>query len=63
MTQDQNVANWWRTDIIEMKPGEIRYRGYEVQDLIGQISFSQMIWLMLRGELPTKQQANLLDIA
>lgn len=63
MTQDKNVADWWQTDIIEMKPGEIRYRGYEIQDLIGQISFSQMIWLMLRGELPTKQQASLLDTA
>ena len=44
MTKDQNVSDWWQTDIIEMEPGMIRYRGYEIQDLIGQTSFSQMIW-------------------
>ena len=32
MTQDPNVSKWWQTDIIDMKPGEIRYRGYEIQD-------------------------------
>jgi citrate synthase len=61
MTKDKNVSDWWHTDIIEMKPGVIRYRGYDIQDLIGQTSFSQMIWLMLRGDLPTKEQALLLD--
>ena len=63
MVQDKNVSDWWQTDIIDMKPGEIRYRGYEIQDLIGQVTFSQMIWLMVRGELPTKEQGNLLDTA
>jgi len=63
MVQDPTVSQWWQTDIIDMKPGEIRYRGYEIQDLIGEISFSQMIWLMMRGELPSKGQADLLDTA
>ncbi|MBN9242236.1 MAG: citryl-CoA lyase [Mesorhizobium sp.] len=53
---------WWRTSIIEMMPGSIRLRGYEIQDLIGHVSFPAMIWLMLRGELPTDEQANLLGI-
>jgi citrate synthase len=59
----QQMKDWWRTEIIEMKPGVIRYRGYAIEDLIGRVSFSQMIWLMLRGELPTPAQAALLDIA
>ncbi|TIS48040.1 citryl-CoA lyase [Mesorhizobium sp.] len=54
---------WWRTGIIEMRPGVIRLRGYEIQDLIGRVSFPAMIWLMLRGELPSEQQAELLGIA
>ncbi|TIL30916.1 citryl-CoA lyase [Mesorhizobium sp.] len=54
---------WWQTDIIEMRPGVIRLRGYEIQDLIGRISFPAMIWLMLRGELPGEEQAALLGIA
>ncbi|TIT85181.1 MAG: citryl-CoA lyase, partial [Mesorhizobium sp.] len=54
---------WWRTGIIEMSPGVIRLRGYEIQDLIGRVSFPAMIWLMLRGELPSEDQAALLGIA
>lgn len=54
---------WWATSIIEMKPGMIRYRGYAIEDLIGRISFPAMIWLMLRGELPSDEQADLLGIA
>ncbi len=53
----------WQTSIIEMRPGIIRLRGYEIQDLIGRVSFPAMIWLMLRGELPSEDQAALLGIA
>lgn len=57
------AEEWWQTSIIEMMPGVIRLRGYEIQDLIGRISFPAMIWLMLRGELPRDEQAELLGIA
>lgn len=55
--------DWWQTDIIAMRPGEIRLRGYAIEELIGHISFPAMIWLMLRGELPGDEQAELLGIA
>jgi citrate synthase len=55
--------DWWRTAIIEMEPGMIRLRGYPVEDLIGRVSFPAMIWLMLRGDLPTEAQAALLGHA
>jgi citrate synthase len=54
---------WWSTDIIDMSPGAIRFRGYAVEDLIGRISFAQMIWLMTRGELPDLRAAKLLEAA
>ncbi|WP_142846276.1 citryl-CoA lyase [Telmatospirillum sp. J64-1] len=59
----QLSEDWWSTEIIEMKPGMIRYRGYAIEDLIGRISFPAMIWLMLRGELPSEAQAELLGTA
>ncbi|WP_119157175.1 citryl-CoA lyase [Caldimonas tepidiphila] len=61
--ESKGVSDWWRTSIIEMAPGIIRYRGYPIQELIGQISFAQMIWLMTRGELPSEGQGRLLDAA
>jgi citrate synthase len=60
---DHRVSDWWRTSIIEMSPGVIRYRGYPIEELIGRISFAQMIWLITRGELPSEGQGRLLDAA
>lgn len=57
----QQASDWWSTSIIDIRPGVINTRGIPIQDLIGKISFPQMIWLMLRGELPTAPQARLLE--
>src|SRR5437868_565740 len=55
--------NWWSTSIIEMKPGMIRYRGYAIEELIGRLSFAEMVYLMTRGELPHPAAAKLLEAA
>jgi citrate synthase len=59
----EKATQWWSTEIIDMKPGVIRFRGYPIEQLIGAISFPQMIWLMLRGEMPSAAQARLLEAA
>ncbi len=59
----QQAADWWSTSIIDIRPDVIRPRGIPIQELIGSASFPQMIWLMLRGELPTPAQARLLEAA
>lgn len=58
-----DIRHWWRTSIIDMKPGEIRFRGTPIEDLIGNVTFSQMVWLMLRGTLPSEAEASLLESA
>ncbi len=58
-----DVSDWWRTAIIDMEPGRIALRGHPIEDLIGQVSFAQMIWLMVRGDLPTEAQARLFEAA
>lgn len=57
------AEDWWSTEIINMRPGVIEFRGYQVQELIGRVSFPQMIWLLLRGDLPTPDQSALLEAA
>src|SRR5262249_57375132 len=59
----ERAIQWWSTDIIDMKAGVIRLRGYPIEQLIGTISFPQMIWLMLRGDLPSPEQGALLEAA
>ncbi len=64
MTSDERaVRQWWRTSIIDMKPGQIAFRGNAIEDLIGSVSFPQMIWLMVRGDLPSDAQARLFEAA
>ncbi|MES0863386.1 citryl-CoA lyase [Ruegeria sp. SCPT10] len=64
MTMDERaVRHWWRTSIIDMKPGQIAFRGNAIEDLIGNVSFPQMIWLMVRGDLPSDAQARLFEAA
>ncbi|TWA99451.1 citryl-CoA lyase [Bradyrhizobium stylosanthis] len=59
----QKATEWWSTDIIDMKPGVIRFRGFPIEQLIGRVSFPQMIWLMLKGDLPSPEQGALLEAA
>lgn len=59
----QTPEQWWATDIIDMSPGVIRFRGYAIEDLIGSVTFAQMVWLMTRGELPDPRAAKLLEAA
>ena len=54
---------WWSTAIVDIHPGKIGIRGYPIQELIGAVTFPEMIWLMVRGELPTRAQARLLEAA
>ena len=58
-----DASAWWDTSIIDIHPGKIAIRGYPVEQLIGRVRFPEMIWLMLRGELPTAVQAELLEAA
>ena len=59
----QAIRTWWRTSIIDMEPGRITFRGHPIEDLIGNASFAQMIWLMTRGDLPSEAEAKLLECA
>ena len=65
-TPEELIADcgaWWDTAIIDIHPGKIAIRGYPIEELIGRVRFPDMIWLMLRGELPTRGQSDLLEAA
>jgi citrate synthase len=65
-TPEELIADcgaWWDTAIIDIHPGKIAIRGYPIEELIGRVRFPDMIWLMLRGELPSRGQSDLLEAA
>jgi citrate synthase len=51
----------WNTSITQIKPNEVRLRGYRIDELMGEITFAQAIFLALKGELPEPKVARLLD--
>ena len=59
----RKATDWWSTSIIDIEPGKIAVRGYPIQELIGTLRFPDMIWLMLRGEVPEPAQSRLLEAA
>jgi len=58
-----DCSAWWDTEIIDIHPGKIAIRGYPIEQLIGRVRLPDMIWLMLRGELPSRGQSELLEAA
>ena len=55
------MADKWQTAITEVKPNEIRLKGYLVSELMGTRSFAETVWLALTGELPPPQRRALIE--
>ncbi|MCK9152164.1 citryl-CoA lyase [Methanobacterium alcaliphilum] len=51
----------WRTAITKVEPNRILTRGYLQEKLIGNISFAEMVYLLVKGELPSKNEAKMLE--
>lgn len=58
-----DVSDWWRTSIIDMEPGRIHLRGTPIEEMIGTVSFPEMIWLLVRGDRPDPARARLFEAA
>ena len=50
-----------RTSITNIQPNKIITRGYPQEELIDNISFSEMVYLLLKGELPSFKEAKILN--
>ncbi|RMF28989.1 MAG: citryl-CoA lyase, partial [Chloroflexi bacterium] len=51
----------WKTAITQVKPNEIRLRGYRIDELMGRATFGQAVYLALRGELPSPEVGRLIE--
>ena len=51
----------WKTAISQVRAGKILIRGYNLTDLIGRTTFSEMLWLVTMGELPSPEVARVMD--
>jgi citryl-CoA lyase len=51
----------WRTAITQHVGHETYIRGYRLLDLVGNLSFAQAIYLILKGELPTEKESKMME--
>lgn len=51
----------WKTAITDIGPGRIRVRGYDIADVMEKLSFAEAVFLILKGELPSKAEAALMN--
>lgn len=52
---------FWRTEISAVKPNEIRLRGYDLAEMIGTQSFGAVVYLLLKGELPSGNEGRMIE--
>lgn len=50
----------WNTAITDVKPNEVRVRGYRIDELMGRADFGQVFYLLLRGDLPDEKVGRLM---
>jgi citrate synthase len=55
------AAETWKTAITKIEPNKVAVRGYRIDELMGRISFGEMVYLVLKGELPTPEIGQLMD--
>jgi citrate synthase len=51
----------WKTAITKIEANKVAVRGYPIDQLMGRISFGEMVYLVLKGELPTPRVGRLVD--
>ncbi|MFL5796772.1 MAG: citryl-CoA lyase [Actinomycetota bacterium] len=56
-----NRDAFWRTRISEVRPNEVRVRGYDLMELIGSRSFGDVVFLLLSGDLPKGEEGRMME--
>ena len=51
----------WQTAITKIEPNNIVIHGYKLDQLMGKISFPQMIYLLIKGEIPDHSVGKMID--
>jgi citryl-CoA lyase len=59
-SSDAKQDSYWTSEVSEITPDAVYVRGYQLEELIG-LSFTTTTYLMLKGRLPTPQEARVLD--
>ena len=51
----------WKTTITKVEPNHLVTKGYKQEDLIGNIPYPHVVYLLLKDELPSKEHGKMMD--
>ncbi|MEA3374623.1 MAG: citryl-CoA lyase [Chloroflexota bacterium] len=51
----------WSQPITKIEPNKVAVRGYRVDELMGRVPFAHVVYLVLKGELPSEAQGRVMD--
>ena len=51
----------WTTKITKVESNHLVTRGYRQEDLIGNVPYPHVVYLLLKGELPSKEHGKMMD--
>lgn len=57
----QPKNSYWKSSITKVEPNRLVTRGFDQEDLIGNISFTELVYLLIHGELPPKNHRKMLQ--
>ncbi|MBD3224863.1 MAG: citryl-CoA lyase [Caldithrix sp.] len=51
----------WKTAITKVEPNKLTIRGYALDELMGQVSYAQMVHLLLKGEMASEKVSQMIE--
>lgn len=51
----------WSQPITKIEPNKVAVRGYRIDELMGRVPFAHVVYLVLKGELPSEAQGRVMD--
>ena len=58
---DSVSGEQWRTALTSIEPNKILIRGYALDEMMGRVSFGEAVYLLLTGELPSRDAGRLVE--
>jgi citrate synthase len=55
-------SDYWSTAISRAEGGRIWVRGYPLEEIVEKLTYVEAMWLLIRGDLPTKRQAAIWEL-
>ena len=51
----------WKTAVTKIEPNKISVRGKAIDELMGKASYAQMVYLLLKGEMPSENIGKMIE--